>query len=225
MTATSTNVPGFRPPATPDDITAVLTTGGGPTVAAAEALTPRIDYDVNAALEAGLTARDIADYLAGQTNYDVGAAREAGVSDDAIIAELSTARMPSRSGRYYRGRNARRSCGCSNYGRCPDGRCGRRSLGAARHAGLRHDRHACRAFCRHAGRAGLRRHWRVAHRAGCAGPSGAFGRWPHLWWRRGYAARAVLGRAAASRCRQRGSCSCVLPAALSRGIQALRLPD
>jgi hypothetical protein len=98
MTALDTNVPGFRPPATPDDITAVLTTGGGPTVAAAEALTPRIDYDVNAALEAGLTARDIADYLAGQTNYDVGAAREAGVSDDAIIAELSTARMPSRAG-------------------------------------------------------------------------------------------------------------------------------
>ena len=95
MTALDTNVPGFRPPATPDDITAVLTAGGGPTVAAAQALTPRINYDVNAALEAGLTARDIADYLAGQTNYDVGAAREAGVSDDAIIAELSTARMPS----------------------------------------------------------------------------------------------------------------------------------
>jgi hypothetical protein len=96
MTATSTNVPGFRPPATPDDITAVLTTGGGPTVAAAEALAPRIDYDIDAALEAGLTARDIADYLAGETNYDVAAAREAGVSDDAIIAELSTGRMPSR---------------------------------------------------------------------------------------------------------------------------------
>jgi hypothetical protein len=98
MTATSTNVPGFRPPATPDDITAVLTAGRGPTVAAAQALAPRIDYDVNAALEAGLTARDIADYLAGETNYDVAAAREAGVSDDAIIAELSTARMPSRTG-------------------------------------------------------------------------------------------------------------------------------
>jgi hypothetical protein len=98
MTALDTNVPGFRPPATPDDITAVLTTGRGPTVAAAQALAPRIDYDVNAALEAGLTARDIADYLAGETNYDVAAAREAGVSDDAIIAELSTARMPSRTG-------------------------------------------------------------------------------------------------------------------------------
>jgi hypothetical protein len=96
MTATSTNVPSFRPPATPDDITAVLTTGGGPTVAAAEALAPRIDYDIDAALEAGLTARNIADYLAGETNYDVAAAREAGVSDDAIIAELSTGRMPSR---------------------------------------------------------------------------------------------------------------------------------
>jgi hypothetical protein len=98
MTALDTNVPGFRPPATPDDITAVLTAGRGPTVAAAQALAPRIDYDVNAALEAGLTARDIADYLAGETNYDVAAAREAGVSDDAIIAELSTARMPSRTG-------------------------------------------------------------------------------------------------------------------------------
>ena len=96
MTATSTNVPDFRPPATPDDITAVLTTGGGPTVAAAQALAPRIDYDIDAALEAGLTARNIADYLAGETNYDVAAAREAGVSDDAIIAELSTGRMPSR---------------------------------------------------------------------------------------------------------------------------------
>lgn len=96
MTALDTNVPGFRPRATPDDVAAALTAGGGPTVAAAEALAPRIDYDVNAALEAGLTARDIADYLAGETNYDVAAAREAGVSDDAVIAELSTARMPAR---------------------------------------------------------------------------------------------------------------------------------
>jgi hypothetical protein len=73
-----------------------LTETGGPTVAAAEALAPRIDYDVDAALTAGLTGADIAEYLAGQTNYDIAAAREAGVTDDAIIAELSTARAPSR---------------------------------------------------------------------------------------------------------------------------------
>ena len=74
MTATSTNVPDFRPPATPDDIRAVLTAGGGPTVAAAQGLAPRIDYDVIAALEAWLTGADIAEYLAGLTNYDIAAA-------------------------------------------------------------------------------------------------------------------------------------------------------
>ena len=85
MTAFDTNVPAPGPRL-------------GPTREAAAELRPsRIDYDVNAALEAGLTARDIADYLAGETDYDVAAAREAGVSDDAIIAELSTARMPSRT--------------------------------------------------------------------------------------------------------------------------------
>ena len=96
MTATSTNVPGFRPTATRDDITEVLTAASGPTVAAAQALAPRIDYDIDAALEAGLTGADIAEYLASQTNYDIDAAREAGVTDDQIIAELSTARAPSR---------------------------------------------------------------------------------------------------------------------------------
>jgi hypothetical protein len=96
MTATTTNVPGFRPTPTPDDITEVLTATGGPTVAAAEALAPRIDYDVDGALRAGLTAKNIAEDLARELNYDIAAAREAGVTDDQIINELSTARMPSR---------------------------------------------------------------------------------------------------------------------------------
>jgi hypothetical protein len=95
MTATTTNVPSFRPTPTPDDITEVLTATGGPTVAAAEALAPRIDYDVEGALRAGLTAKHIAEDLAGELNYDIAAAREAGVTDDQIINELSTARMPS----------------------------------------------------------------------------------------------------------------------------------
>ena len=97
MTALDTNAPGFRPSATPEDVAEAMTAGGGPTVAAAEALAPRIDYDVDAALSAGLTSRDIADYLAGETDYDIAAAREAGVTDDQVIAELSTARMPSRT--------------------------------------------------------------------------------------------------------------------------------
>jgi len=70
----------------------------GPTVAAAESLRPlRIDYDVDAALEAGLTAADIAEYLASEMDYDIAGAREAGVTNDQIIGELSTARAPSRT--------------------------------------------------------------------------------------------------------------------------------
>lgn len=58
--------------------------------------TPKIDYDVDAALEAGLGANDIAQYLASETNYDYEGARAAGVTDDQIIEELSGARTSSR---------------------------------------------------------------------------------------------------------------------------------
>jgi hypothetical protein len=68
----------------------------GPTREAAAALAPqRIDYDVEGAVRAGLRAPEIAEYLSSQTNYDYRGARDAGISDDEIIAELSTARMPS----------------------------------------------------------------------------------------------------------------------------------
>ena len=44
----------------------------GPTIQAAEALQPKkIDYDYNAAREAGLTDAEIADYLAAETQYDI----------------------------------------------------------------------------------------------------------------------------------------------------------
>ena len=71
----------------------------GPTRAAAANLRPlKIDYDVEAAVQGGLTSADIAQYLADETNYDYAGARAAGINDNEIIAELSTARRPSGAG-------------------------------------------------------------------------------------------------------------------------------
>lgn len=71
----------------------------GPTREAAANLRPlKIDYDVEAAERGGLTAADIAQYLADETNYDYAGARAAGINDNEIIAELSTARRPSGAG-------------------------------------------------------------------------------------------------------------------------------
>jgi hypothetical protein len=71
----------------------------GPTRAAAANLRPlKIDYDVEAAVQGGLTSADIAQYLADETNYDYAGARAAGIGDDEIIAELSTARRPTAAG-------------------------------------------------------------------------------------------------------------------------------
>ena len=67
----------------------------GPTIQAAEALQPtKIDYDYNAAREAGLTDAAIANYLASETQYDIDGARKAGIKNVDIIKELSTVRDP-----------------------------------------------------------------------------------------------------------------------------------
>lgn len=63
----------------------------------------KIDYDIDAALSAGLGANDIAQYLSSETNYDYEGARAAGITDDQIIEELSTARMPSRTAAFVEG--------------------------------------------------------------------------------------------------------------------------
>jgi len=67
----------------------------GPTRAAAERA--KIDYDLEGALKAGVTPREIAQALSERANHDYEAAEKAGVSDDEIINLLSTARMPSRT--------------------------------------------------------------------------------------------------------------------------------
>lgn len=67
----------------------------GPTRAAAERV--KINYDLEGALQAGVTAPEIAQSLSERANYDYEGARNAGVSDDEIINLLSTARMPSRT--------------------------------------------------------------------------------------------------------------------------------
>ena len=68
----------------------------GPTIAAAEQTSPKmvIDYDYDAAIEAGLEPADIAKYLAAETNYDYSGARAAGIDDLDIISELTGMRRP-----------------------------------------------------------------------------------------------------------------------------------
>lgn len=68
----------------------------GPTIAAAEKTAPKkvIDYDYDAAIEAGLEPSDIAQYLASETNYDYSGARAAGIDDLDIISELTGRRRP-----------------------------------------------------------------------------------------------------------------------------------
>ena len=68
----------------------------GPTIAAAEQTSPKtvIDYDYDAAIEAGLEPADIAQYLAAETNYDYSGARAAGIDDLDIISELTGRRRP-----------------------------------------------------------------------------------------------------------------------------------
>jgi hypothetical protein len=68
----------------------------GPTIAAAEQTSPKqvIDYDYDAAIEAGLEPADIAQYLASETNYDYTGARAAGIDDLDIISELTGRRRP-----------------------------------------------------------------------------------------------------------------------------------
>ncbi len=78
----------------------------GPTIQAAEALQPtKIDYDYNAAREAGLTDADIADYLAAETQYNIAAAREAGIKNLDVIKELSTVRDPGKAATLVEGIN------------------------------------------------------------------------------------------------------------------------
>lgn len=68
----------------------------GPTIEAAQETAPKlvIDYDYDAAIEAGLEPADIAQYLASETNYDYTGARAAGIDDLDIISELTGMRRP-----------------------------------------------------------------------------------------------------------------------------------
>ena len=77
----------------------------GPTIEAAQETAPKlvIDYDYDAAIEAGLEPSDIAQYLASETNYDYTGARAAGIDDLDIISELTGRRRPGRVAAFMEG--------------------------------------------------------------------------------------------------------------------------